>query len=51
MNDNTGEDQNQLIDATAPLDEIRIKYGKNIVVASPIQGVRLQYYNLSNGEI
>lgn len=51
VNDNTGEDQNQLIDATVQLDEIRIKYGKNIVVASPIQGVRLQYYNLSNGEI
>ena len=51
INDNTGEDQNQLIDATAELDKILIKYGNNIVVASPIQGVRLQYYELSMGEV
>lgn len=51
INDNDGTDQSQLVNVTAELDEILIRYGKNIVVASPDNGVRLQYYELSMGEV
>lgn len=51
INDNDGTDQSQLVNVTAELDEILIRYGNNIVVASPDSGVRLQYYELSMGEV
>lgn len=51
INADDGSDQSQLIDATTELDSIRIRYGENIVVASPNDRVRIQYYELSNGEI
>ena len=51
IRDDTKEDCSQLIDATAELDEICIRYGKNVVTASPAGGVTLEYYRLSMGEI
>ena len=51
VNDLTKEDCSQLIDATAELDEICIRYGNNIVSVSPDNGVTLEYYNLSMGEV
>ena len=51
IRDDTKEDCSQLIDATAELDEICIRYGKNVVTASPAGGVTLEYYRLSMGEV
>lgn len=47
----TGADCSQIIDATAELDDIRIRYGKNTVVVSPDTGVEFRYYYLSMGEV
>lgn len=47
----SGQNCNQYIDATAPLDEISFKFGKNRIFCPVYSGVQIFYYDLSLGEI
>lgn len=51
IREDTKDDCSQVIDGTAELDAIRIRYGGNTVMASPDNGILLEYHNLSLGEI
>ena len=51
VKDSQGKNQNQCIDATAELDTIYFRFGKNKIICSPFTDVKILYYQLSNGEM
>lgn len=51
VRDTQGNDRNNYIDATAPLDKIKLRYGQNTIFCPQYSGVSVSYDILSMGEI